>query len=621
VHNTEPDSRVGSRFGPYQLMRLLGRGRTGEVYQAEDTRNQQIVALKLIFEQFSGNAVFRSRMQHETEAAGRLTEPHVVPIHAYGEIDGVVYVEMRLIDGTDLATLLKCSEPLSPARSVAIVGQIASALDTAHSAGVLHRDVKPENILVTDDDFAYLVDFGTAHAAGDPGLTHVGTSVGTYNYMAPERFTGADVTDRSDVYSLACVLAECLAGSPPHGTDSVEQVVDGHLTAPAPRPSQLRPDDVSASLDEVIARGMAKKPGDRYHSAGDLALDARQALVEPEQNQATTIPGQDETASPPAASAGNPQAVARARQLDFSPPPHIPGMSEPWHRRKPILVGAVALVVAVLIAAVGYLVAGPSHGSAVTAPEQTELAFTGLDYRLSPGGVALDTDGNLYISIQNMYGKVLKLPAGSSRPTELPFSGLNRPRGVAVDGTGTVYVSDSDNQVVKLAAGSDNQEVLPFTNLNRPEGVAVDAGGTVYVADRGNDRVVKLAVGADSETVLPFDGLSHPDGVAVDNLGNVYVTDTDNNRVLKLPNWSSDQIVLPFTGIAAPWGIAVDDDGSVYVTEHDKNKVVKLAAGSVIPAVLPFTGLNTPLGVAVDKNGNVYVADRGGERVVTLAAG
>ncbi|MGH3971478.1 MAG: serine/threonine-protein kinase, partial [Mycobacterium sp.] len=153
---TGPGSRSGSRFGPYQLMRLLGRGGMGEVYEAEDTRKHRVVALKLISEQFSANPVFRARMQREADTAGRLTEPHVVPIHDYGEIDGQFYVEMRLIDGTDLSTLLKRHGPMDPPRAVAVVRQVAAALDAAHAARVTHRDVKPENILITGDDFAYL---------------------------------------------------------------------------------------------------------------------------------------------------------------------------------------------------------------------------------------------------------------------------------------------------------------------------------------------------------------------------------------------------------------------------------------------------------------------------------
>jgi serine/threonine-protein kinase len=241
VSDTDRGSRVGSRFGPYRLLRLIGRGGMGEVYEAEDTRKRRVVALKLISGQFSGNPLFRARMQREADAAGRLTEPHVVPIHDYGEIDGQLYLDMRLIEGTDLSTLLKRTGPLSPPRAVAIVRQVAGALDAAHAAGVTHRDVKPENILMTGDDFAYLVDFGIARAATDPGLTQTGMAMGTYKYMAPERFTSDEVTYRADIYSLACVLAECLTGSPPYRTDSIERAIAAHLTEPPRGPAKCDP--------------------------------------------------------------------------------------------------------------------------------------------------------------------------------------------------------------------------------------------------------------------------------------------------------------------------------------------------------------------------------------------
>jgi serine/threonine-protein kinase len=654
----------------------MGRGGMGEVYEAEDTRKHRVVALKLISEQFSGNSVFRARMQREADAAGRLTEPHVVPIHDYGEIDGLMYLEMRLIDGTDLAALLKRSGPLSPPRAVAIVRQVAAALDAAHTSGVTHRDVKPENILITGDDFAYLVDFGIARAAADPGLTQTGTAMGTYDYMAPERFSGDEVTYRADIYSLACVLAECLTGSPPYPAQSIEQAIGAHLTQPAPRPSQLRPGQVPAALDEVVAKGMAKNPAERYRSAGELAVAAHDALAEPEQHQATRIlrqgedatlragavdpratgtrdqfssPGTDPRAmARPASSPGN-ETMARpvpsgpTQQPPWTPPPGTgsggwrgrpgpPAPAQPTGRpdfraapsalpdkRKPLLIGAAVLGVIAVIAAVGYLVTRPS-GPTTPASGQTVLAFKGINYRLSPSGVALDTDGNVYTTSQSLQGKVLKLEPGSSNPTQLPFNGLYQPQALAIDNSGAVYVTDFNNRVVKLAAGSNDQTVLPFTGLSYPEGVAVDTAGNVYVADRGNSRVVKLAAGSNDQTDVAFNGLKNPDGVAVDSGGTVYVTDTDNNRVLKLAPGSSSQEVLPFTGITVPWGIAVDTDGTVYVTQHDNNRVVKLAAGSNDQTELKFTGLNTPLAVAVDKDKNVYIADRGNNRVVKLAA-
>ncbi|MCV7399381.1 sensor domain-containing protein [Mycobacterium fragae] len=288
MSDTAQGSRVGTQFGHYHLKRLLGRGGMGEVYEAEDTVKDRVVALKLMSAVFSQDPVFRKRMQREARTAGRLQEPHVVPIHDWGDIDGQLYVDMRLIEGTDLFALLKRFGPLTPPRAVAIIHQIASALDAAHAAGVMHRDIKPENILVTRDDFAYLVDFGIASATTDEKLTQLGSAVGTWKYMAPERFSGDEVTYRADIYALACVLHECLTGSPPFRADSASVLVTAHLMEPIPKPSELRP-GIPKALDDVIARGMAKKPEDRYASAGDLALAAHAALSTPDQDQTATL--------------------------------------------------------------------------------------------------------------------------------------------------------------------------------------------------------------------------------------------------------------------------------------------------------------------------------------------
>ena len=223
----------------------------------------------------------------------------MVPIHDYGEIDGQMFLEMRLIEGTDLDSVLKRFGPLTPPRAVAIITQIASALDAAHAAGVMHRDIKPQNILITRDDFAYLVDFGIASATTDEKLTQLGTAVGTWKYMAPERFSNDEVTYRADIYALACVLYECLTGAPPYKSSSAGALVNAHTRAPIPQPSTMRP-GVPKALDGVIARGMAKKPEDRYASAGDLALAAHEALSNPDQDHAANILRRSQEATLPA---------------------------------------------------------------------------------------------------------------------------------------------------------------------------------------------------------------------------------------------------------------------------------------------------------------------------------
>jgi serine/threonine-protein kinase len=285
--DTTADPREGWQFGPYRLRRLLGRGGMGNVYEAEDTVRERIVALKLMSDALSNDPVFRLRMQREARIAGRLKEPHIVPIHDFGEIDGRLFVDMRLIEGVDLATVLSRDGPLVPARAVALVHQIASALDAAHAAGVMHRDVKPENILVAEHDFAYLVDFGIASATADEKLTQMGSAVGTLRYMAPERFTESEVTYRVDIYALACVLYECLIGSPPY-QGSQANLVNAHLYQPIPRPSALRP-GIPIAMDQVIACGMAKNPADRYATPADLSKAAHAALATPDQDRASDI--------------------------------------------------------------------------------------------------------------------------------------------------------------------------------------------------------------------------------------------------------------------------------------------------------------------------------------------
>jgi serine/threonine protein kinase, bacterial len=269
------ESVKGTPFGQYRLIDMLGRGGMGEVWRAYDTATDRVVALKLLPSHYAADAVFKKRFRREAHAAARLSEPHVVPIHTYGEIERRLFVDMRLINGRDLHTLVAAGPP-EPVRAVLIIEQTAKALQAVHHAGVVHRDVKPSNILVTDDDFAYLIDFGIARATGEAGSTTTGGVIGTLHYMAPERFTKGPVDARSDVYSPACVLYECLTGSYPFPGDSVEQQLADHLTTPPPQPSHSRP--VPIAFDDVIAKGMAKDPGERYATTVELARAAREAL-------------------------------------------------------------------------------------------------------------------------------------------------------------------------------------------------------------------------------------------------------------------------------------------------------------------------------------------------------
>ena len=335
MNDTARGSREGSQFGRYYLKRLLGRG-IGDVYEAEDTSEQRIVALKVLPPVFSHDLVFCARVQRQARIVGQLQDPHIVPIDDYGEIDGRQFLEMRLIEGTDLSKLLKRQGALSASRAVAILRQIASALDAAHAMGVLHGDVKPENILITRDDFAYLVDFGIADAAPYKGVARViGSAVGTWKYTAPERFTAPAVNQQVDIYALTCVLHECLTGSPPYRADRVGALISAHMMEPIPQPSQLQT-AVPSAFDEVIACGMAKDPSERYARAGDLALAAHKALSAPDQDRAvdslktsqkTTLP--DAEFQSPFAPTASSKPVASGSRPSNDPPYHEPSVSEP----------------------------------------------------------------------------------------------------------------------------------------------------------------------------------------------------------------------------------------------------------------------------------------------------
>jgi ABC-type amino acid transport substrate-binding protein/predicted Ser/Thr protein kinase len=267
-------------FGHYQLQELIGRGGMGEVYRAYDTKTDRIVALKVLPPSMAADETFQQRFRRESQAAAGLNDPHVVPIHSFGEIDGRLYLDMRLIEGRNLGTVLAdTGKPIDKSLAVNVIEQVATALDAAHEADLIHRDVKPSNILITEREFVYLIDFGLARTAGEKGLTTAGSTLGTMAYMAPERFEGKPVDATSDIYALACVLYECLTGVRPYPAESLEQQIAGHMTKEVPRPSATDPQ--LAAFDEVIAKGMAKKPAKRYQKAGELAEAARRALNAP----------------------------------------------------------------------------------------------------------------------------------------------------------------------------------------------------------------------------------------------------------------------------------------------------------------------------------------------------
>jgi serine/threonine-protein kinase len=381
---SEDDSRVGTTFGKYSITGALGKGGMGEVYEAYDNEIRRPVALKIIRSEYANDRRYRMRFERESHAAAKLQEPHVIPIHAFGEIDDCLFIDMRLVRGTDLQGLID-KAPLEPSRAVAIVNQIAAALDAAHADGLIHRDVKPQNIIVTPADFAYLVDFGIAESMGDVDtrITAMGAKIGSWVYMAPERFSDRDLTPAVDVYALACVLYESLTGGAPFPVESQEALIAAHLTYPPPRPSVTNP-AVPQAFDDVIARGMAKEPDDRYGSAGALGRAATRALqgagrtvVDPPDSVPTQQRTWQNMPQP------RPQPQPQVYQPNFPPSGPLPIQSgeRPAERGSRWLVPTVIAVSAALVlAAVGVvigLLAKMNSGPATTAAPNTPANYPG----------------------------------------------------------------------------------------------------------------------------------------------------------------------------------------------------------------------------------------------------
>ncbi len=277
----DEEPEVGSTFAGHRIDRVAGRGAMGVVFRATDLVLDRRVALKLIATPLARDPVFRARFERECRIAAGLDHPNVVPIFHAGQESGQLYVTMRFVEGTDLKALLARERWLDPARAVALVVQVAAALDEAHAHGLVHRDVKPANVLIAEragGERAYLTDFGVSkqRTAEDPALTGTGMAIGSVDYMAPEQAEVAPVDARTDVYALGCVLFHALTGSVPFIRGNDLERMWAHVHEPAPAPSSID-SRLPPRLDDVLARALAKRPDDRYASAGELAAAAHAA--------------------------------------------------------------------------------------------------------------------------------------------------------------------------------------------------------------------------------------------------------------------------------------------------------------------------------------------------------
>jgi hypothetical protein len=402
------DARIGSELAGYRIEAPLGRGGMGIVYRAEHVRLGRKVALKLLAPELAENQGFRARFEHESRLAAVLDHPNIVPLFEAGEADGLLFISMRYVDGTDLRELVVRDGRLDPERALAIAAQVASALDAAHARGLVHRDVKPGNILIASDtapdrpEHCYLTDFGLTKDTSSPvELTATGTFVGTIDYIAPEQIEGATPDGRGDQYALACVLFECLTGHPPFPRDEEISVMWAHLQDEPPTVTAERP-DLPAGIDAVIARALAKDPAKRYETCTAMVAAARAALLP----DAVVAPAAVTRAH--GAPAVPPAGATRVNRADAAPPPAAPPLAAPTGgprapapppptqpssparpaaRRAPFLVLAAVLVVAAAVAGVLAGKGGGDKAPAVTGKvvANADLALT-YNPPLAPGG-------------------------------------------------------------------------------------------------------------------------------------------------------------------------------------------------------------------------------------------
>ncbi|HET7122311.1 MAG TPA: serine/threonine-protein kinase [Solirubrobacterales bacterium] len=370
------DLAAGDEFAGYRIEQRLGRGGMGILYLAVEPGLERRVALKLIAPEAAADPVFTRRFAEESRIAASIEHPNVVPIYAAGEEDGVPYIAMRYVAGSDLGRRITREGRLAPAPAVALIAQVGNGLDAIHAAGLIHRDVKPANVLLSGEagsEHAYITDFGVARNLDtESGLTQTGRFVGTLDYVAPEQISGEPVDARVDVYALGCLLFKLLTGEVPFPREGEAARLYAHLNDPPPAASLYEP-SVPMALDDVIARALSKSPDDRYPSAGDLGRAAEAALAGtavavPERTVATGAAATRERTMPTASPRSGPREE-QTRRLPDEP-------QAARRSRRPLLIGAgvLALVAAAALAIV--LAAGGGEEGAGTASGQTTTTET-----------------------------------------------------------------------------------------------------------------------------------------------------------------------------------------------------------------------------------------------------
>jgi tRNA A-37 threonylcarbamoyl transferase component Bud32/DNA-binding beta-propeller fold protein YncE len=598
------DQRIGTEVAGYQIEGVVGRGGMSVVYLAEDPGLKRKIALKVLSPELAEDQRFRDRFIRESQLAASLEHPNIVPIHEAGEADGVLFIAMRYVRGTDLKTLIARDGPLDPERAVAIVAQVAAALDAAHAEGLIHRDVKPSNVLVAEPDrsgaeHAYLTDFGlirrVTHATS---LTKTGQFMGTIDYVAPEQVRGDQMDARADVYSLGCLLYECLTGEPPFPSDLEVTVLYAHLEEPPPKLTARRP-ELPAALDDVVAKAMAKRPEDRYGSAGELASAARAALA-----PHPVPPG--ETPAPPGrrrtrmlAGVAAALIVVAAVVLGFglsrhhqsaAPPPgtHSGGGSPKGQLPRALLEvnpasGHVLHEVPIPVIAANTqlhdLAIGEGGVWALSArgigepllhvDERSGTVRATIPSRFEIGVGAQIVAGYQSVWVPAKDGLQVVDPATDRTVDQITFGSHDSPSALSL-GAGSVWVAFEDGTLIRLDPGTHRT----LSEIHLPGGiddVVVDRSGTVWALDRLDNTVVRVDPRTSRVASVHIAGDL---GVMAVGYGTVWVLESSSGAVVPVDR-TDLSVGSPIRVGKAPFDVAVGL-GAVWVTDLDDGNIYRI---------------------------------------------
>jgi serine/threonine protein kinase/DNA-binding beta-propeller fold protein YncE len=637
---------VGSEFAGYRIEAIAGEGGMGRVYRATQIALDRPVALKVIVPELADDAAFRTRFQRESRLAASIDHPNVIPVYQADTAEGRLFITMRWVQGHDLRKILEEERRLLPERAATITAQLASALDAAHRRGLVHRDVKPANVMVTrhDEEHVYLMDFGlTKRTGSESGVTRTGQFVGTPDYISPEQIRGEGADARADVYALGGLLYHVLTGAPPFPRDSDIARIYAHLEDDPPEASR-QAGGIPAAVDEVIATAMAKEPEDRYASAAEFGRAARSALTGvteaplpsppppppptkesplpstqsgPGSTQAEAGPTRDEPGStqgdqppteieaPPTRAEG-PHTQADAPSLPTAevqqPPPAAPATTHKAGARRPrrlALLGLLAVAVVAVIAVVLLMGGGSEPKVAATVPVEG-----------GPDGIAVAGDEVWVTSAKA--GTVTRLSASSNRPSGDPIKVGNNPDEVAVR-DGVAWVTNTEDGTVSRILGGDTRD---FPVGTAPEGLSL-SDRFVWVANGGDDTVSRL----DRKTGEPADGRDdvrvgdNPIGVFAGS-DTVWVTNSFSGTVSRLDAGSGREKGRP-TRVGKNVRNVVEGLGSAWVSSTDENTVTRLnpATGEVVGS--PTRVGKRPKGMAV-LNDQLWVANEGDNTVTRL---